>query len=364
MHDFAWFADKRFRVLHDTLHLRPRPAGTSAPIDVWAFYPPWEATLWKEATAYLKRATRFYSQRIGDYPYPQVTGVQSALSAGGGMEYPMITVIGQTYSARELDDLLAHEVGHNWFYGVLGSNERDHPWLDEGLNSYYEGRYSRQFYPTLEGGGALIGGRLIDYNYVGTARAARLGRDRPPTTPVGEVSPNNYVLNAYSKPALLLERVATAVGADRLDTAFQRYYRARKFSHPAPGDFYREMATIGQADYLRDGLETTDRGDFNAWLQRPDRLERFRLRLATGSEQNARLFYLPLAGFNVNDGFLAGLALHNRSLEPRRFEYIVAPMYGFGSKELAGFVGARYRLTRPADWLQRIEVSGGGAAVQ
>jgi hypothetical protein len=72
--------------------------------------------------------------------------VQSALSAGAGMEYPMITVIGLSGNAKSLDRVITHEVGHNWFYGVLGSNERMHAWMDEGLNSYYENRYMATYW--------------------------------------------------------------------------------------------------------------------------------------------------------------------------------------------------------------------------
>ncbi len=52
--------------------------------------------------------------------------------------------------AKALDDVITHEVGHNWFYGILASNERDHPFLDEGLNSYYEMRYMKQYYGSSE----------------------------------------------------------------------------------------------------------------------------------------------------------------------------------------------------------------------
>jgi len=70
--------------------------------------------------------------------------VQGPESFGGGMEYPGITVISPMSSAKELDKVIAHEVGHNWFYGILASNERMHPWMDEGINSFYENRYSLQ----------------------------------------------------------------------------------------------------------------------------------------------------------------------------------------------------------------------------
>ena len=59
------------------------------------------------------------------------------MSAGGGMEYPNITVISTSFSEDLLEFVIMHEVGHNWFYGILGNNEREFTWMDEGLNEYY-----------------------------------------------------------------------------------------------------------------------------------------------------------------------------------------------------------------------------------
>ena len=84
VHDFAWFADKRFHVLHDSVAV----AGRAQPVQVWSFFTDEQAHLWQNSLEYLKRSTAFYSEHIGAYQYPQVTAVQSALSAGGGMEYP------------------------------------------------------------------------------------------------------------------------------------------------------------------------------------------------------------------------------------------------------------------------------------
>ncbi len=60
----------------------------------------------------------------------------------GGMEYPTITSITPVSSSADLEKLIGHEVGHNWFYGVLASNERDNPWMDEGINTYYDNRFN------------------------------------------------------------------------------------------------------------------------------------------------------------------------------------------------------------------------------
>ena len=67
--------------------------------------------------------------------------MQGALNAGGGMEYPNVTVIGKEESEHSLESVIVHEVGHNWFYGIFGTNERLNPWMDEGINTYYENRY-------------------------------------------------------------------------------------------------------------------------------------------------------------------------------------------------------------------------------
>ncbi|MBB4079737.1 hypothetical protein GGR28_002362 [Lewinella aquimaris] len=361
VHDFAWFADKRFAVLHDTLHLRPRP---NKAIDVWSFFTETEAALWKNSLTYTKRATRFFSERLGTYPYPQVTAVQSALSAGAGMEYPMITVIGMSGSSYALDEVLAHEIGHNWFYGVLGSNERRHAWMDEGLNSYYERRYTREYYPERSGRFQLLPGRETDINALGYRYTARLGKDQAPDTPSDSLSQVNYWIAAYGKPTLVLEELEGQIGQAKVDAAFRRYYTTWKFRHPGPEDFFAVMESeTGQGDYFRDALTTTGRGSFNAGAQRRPEgdtnwLPSIGLVTAQEREQPA-LFVTPLAGFNANDGAMLGLALHNRTLEPRRFEFLLAPLYGFGSKELAGFAGGRYRVTRPLSWLQRVTIGAG-----
>ena len=357
VHDFAWFADKRFAVLHDTLSL----SSQSAPTDVWAFFTETEAALWQDATDYLKRAVRYYSDRLGDYPYPQVTGVQSALSAGAGMEYPMITVIGRSYTPYGLDEVLAHEVGHNWFQGMLGSNERDHAWLDEGLNSYYEGRYTRAYYPGRSGRTQVIPGREVDTDALATRLLARLGRDQAPDTPSDSLGRWNYWTGAYSKPERILRAVEEQRDTTALDAAFRNYFTTWQYRHPGPEDFYAALGPDG--DYVRAALETTTDGTFNQQLLRRQpgagpQVPRLRL-ITDGEGERPLLFVSPLLGFNENDGVLAGLALHNRTLEPRRVEFLLAPLFGFSSKTLAGFAGARYRLTRPLPGFQRVEVSGG-----
>ncbi|MBK6930578.1 MAG: M1 family metallopeptidase [Saprospirales bacterium] len=182
VHDFAWFADKRFFVLKDTARL-----ASGAAVDCWAMFTAEDFDLWRKGAFYVRRAVEFYSQNVGAYPWPQATAVHSALSAGGGMEYPMITVIGNSGNAKGLDEVITHEVGHNWFYGILASNERGHAWMDEGLNSYYEHRYMLQYYGSggssdfCPAGPSIPCGPALGEN--GCVLLAREGADTPPDTP-------------------------------------------------------------------------------------------------------------------------------------------------------------------------------------
>lgn len=255
VHDFAWFADKRFYVQKSAVTL-----ASGRTVDTWVLFTDFERKLWKDAIGYVNRAVEFYSELVSEYPYPQATAVQSALSAGGGMEYPMITVIGPSGTAKALDIVITHEVGHNWFYGILGSNERDHAWLDEGLNSYYEKRYTRQYYggnlyndllPEVLQGNSEMG--LTELAYLFQARR-RL--DQAPATTADDFARINYFLGAYEKPAIALRYLEQYIGAERFDAAMQAYYQQWQFKHPQPADFQQVLETETQQDlgWLFDGL--------------------------------------------------------------------------------------------------------------
>ncbi len=108
VHDFAWFADKRFHVLKSEVEL----PDSKRKVTTWAMFPNKNADLWQKSLEYIGDAVYFYSDKYGEYPYNHCTAVHSSLSAGGGMEYPNITVIGNSGSPRALEMVIMHEVGH------------------------------------------------------------------------------------------------------------------------------------------------------------------------------------------------------------------------------------------------------------
>lgn len=243
VHDFAWFADKRYHVLKGEVEL----PHSKRKVSTWAMFTNNEANLWKKSIEYLNDAVYYYSLWNGDYPYNHATAVDGALSAGGGMEYPNITVIGESRTPFLLEMVIMHEVGHNWFYGILGSNEREHPWLDEGINSFNESRYIRTKYP-----GALILGLPPDKKifetfdlvrckakyqyYLGYLYSARMGLDQPIELPSEEFSEINYGTIVYYKTALVFDYLMAYLEEETFDKAMQKYFETWKFKHPYPED--------------------------------------------------------------------------------------------------------------------------------
>ena len=196
VHDFAWFTDKRYMVLKGEVTL----PHSKRKVDTWALFTPKNADLWSKSIEYLNDGTYYYSLWNGDYPYNHVTAVDGTISAGGGMEYPNITVIGNSSSAIELEIVIVHEVGHNWFYGILGSNEREHGWMDEGLNTLNEMRYFQTKYPDNQIFTDMFRGDLFnleklshhDMGDYSCHMVSKMGEDQPIETHSADFKSINY----------------------------------------------------------------------------------------------------------------------------------------------------------------------------
>ena len=238
VHDFAWFADKRFAVRRKEINL------DGMDIECWSFHTDIDQRLWERAPDYLARSLEFYHKNVGPYPYDQVCAVQAPLSRGTGMEYPMITLIGKEESAFTLDRVIAHEVGHNWFYGMLASNERKFAWMDEGMNSYYEFQYLLRYYNTL-GDNALP--RFVrDSSIYADPQLYmqflhRCGRLQNPQSDANDLNSDNYFFGAYYKPALVLWMLKEWVGEAAFNDAMRDYFDKWQFRHPGPADFRKSL---------------------------------------------------------------------------------------------------------------------------
>jgi hypothetical protein len=274
VHDFAWFADKSFRVLKGEVIL-PQSGRT---VTTWAMYTENSADFWKpHSLEYLHDGILKYSQWNGDYPYNQVTAVDGTISAGGGMEYPNVTVIGNVSTKEELEVVIVHEVGHNWFYGILGSNERDFGWMDEGLNTLNEMRFVAEKYPEntrlSDADGAL--GFAKKLGFVGLSHKdegdvlyrcmASFGVDQPIHTHSADFSQANYGGVMYQKTGLVFHYLKAYLGDSLFDLCMHTYFDRWKFRHPQPEDFRVVMEEVSKQNlgWLFDDLiETRKVADF------------------------------------------------------------------------------------------------------
>lgn len=246
VHDFAWFADKNFIIQYDTLSIAGKP------VDVFAYYQPDGNKQWRNSTAYIKDAVIHYSNWIGDYPYPTVAAVEGPKNqSSGGMEYPMITLItSPDATAESLDAVITHEVGHNWFYGILGSNERKHPWMDEGLDTYFEFLYEAKKYRANSVFGneipaalkALSVNEFLENIYFALNT---LPMEKPVNT--GSTTFSNeeeYAMVAYLKTATWMHLLRSSLGEATFMKAIQAYYDDWKFKHPTPEDLQRSFEKV------------------------------------------------------------------------------------------------------------------------
>lgn len=256
VHDFAWFADKRFYVLRGEYNL-PK---SDRNVTLWAMFTKENSRYWAKSIQYIHDACKYYSKWNGEYPYNQITAVDGTISAGGGMEYPTITVIGSVGSDISLETVIMHEVGHNWFYGILGSNERLHPWMDEGLNSFNELRYIETKYPELSLANSMIPGTGVNSKFglndfkqrsqylFSYLLNARRNFDQPIEGKAEEFTATNYGGIVYSKTAIAFDYLRFYLGEKTFDRCMQAYYEKWKFKHPEPEDLQEVFQETAKED--------------------------------------------------------------------------------------------------------------------
>ncbi|MET0462484.1 MAG: M1 family metallopeptidase [Chitinophagaceae bacterium] len=334
IHDFAWFADKRFIVDMDTCRL---PSGKL--VDVAAYYLPEEKHQWQHSLRYAKDAVRNRSSWIGEYPYKNITVVQGPKGYGAGMEYPTITLIPPAENEIALDKVIEHEIGHNWFYGILASNERQYPWMDEGLNSYYENRHSQLKYPSGDAKFGRTSYHSKDMAMLLVNSVIAIKKDQPVNTPSDSLSELNYGLIAYLKTAEWLSYLEKKYGRDRLDKAIQAYYEQWKFKHPQPEDLQESISTsMGVApdslfSYLgKTGpLPGSEPGGTRFVLAGTRSIATY-----ISSPVSNLISIGPAIGMNKYDNFAPGLFITNYKLPASPLQFFIAPMYSTGTKKLAG----------------------------
>ena len=225
--DIAWAASKAF--IWDAAEVN-LPSGRKC--IAMATYPAESAgnDSWGRATEYLKYSIEIYSKKYFEYPWNSATTVSGVAL---GMEYPGIVFCLDNLKKGNLWGDVTHEIGHNWFPMIVGSNERKYMWQDEGFNTFIN-EYSTKMFNHGEYDDTTA---RPAHNLVGF-----LKRLNDPLMVAPEAMGLNDYGQYYVKTSAGLDMLRTVVlGPDRFDYAFNEYVKHWAFKHPLPYDFFRAM---------------------------------------------------------------------------------------------------------------------------
>jgi len=200
------------------------------------------ATSWVDAASYAQHAVAFLSEYL-DYPYPwsHMTAVEGQNIIGGGMEYPMMTLIGayEGMPSSVLYGTIAHEFGHMWFPMIVNSDEIRWAWMDEGTTVFNTAQASGDFYPDTDPEFDEI------RQYVGAANA---GYDATMMRWTDWEYPTAWGVAAYPKPAAAMLALREIMKEAAFLEAFRGYVDTWAFKHPKPEDFFNWFETAAGRD--------------------------------------------------------------------------------------------------------------------
>lgn len=228
VHDFAWTADPTYRISEVTWN----------GIQCVAIAQAHNAKNWTKTAQYLSEVIAFYSRNYGMYAYPKIV----VADAADGMEYPMLTLCGGSYPSHRA--LIAHEVAHNWFMGMVGSNETYRAALDEGFTQFLTAEALKELkvepFPEYS---RAIGPYLDD---------AIDGEDERLNTHSNEfheaVGHGGGYGNVYYKTATMLYNLRYFLGDSIFSIAMKNYVEQWKFKHPYIEDFRNSVIQSAQID--------------------------------------------------------------------------------------------------------------------
>jgi hypothetical protein len=241
--DVAWSASPVF--VWDAARIN-LPEGKKAL--AMSVYPPESvgAEAWDKSTEYVKDTVEHFSKQWYPYPWPAAINVAGFST---GMEYPGIVFDGIPDKGAFLFWVTAHEIGHDWFPMIVGSNERRHAFMDEGFNTFIDidesATYANGKYGPKRDSEYSAGGEPPDMILkVLDNPAAPTLMARADAYPFQLGHPVSYFKGAYGL-VLLREQI---LGPERFDWAFRKYIRDWAYKHPSPSDFFREMESEGGED--------------------------------------------------------------------------------------------------------------------
>jgi len=242
VHDFAWTVDPRFRVIERAID------GTTVRLLIQPNHSSQVDRHFEAAATALRR----YADWIGAYPYRQLTIVDPGPGAGraGGMEYPMLITAGTTWwmpsRLRFPERVVVHEFGHQYWYGMVASNEFEEAWLDEGVNTYVEGRIMDASYGAASWAD-VFGLRIGSTVEQRLAYLTATQHDPMVRRAWQFLDRRSYTAISYAKTALVFDTLDGLLGGEPVRDALRAYFAQWRFRHPTGDDLLPAIsAAVGQ----------------------------------------------------------------------------------------------------------------------
>jgi Peptidase family M1 domain len=248
VHDFAWTADPNFKIVDDEFN------GSVGQVRIRLLTYDSHKSSWQPYIRSAKESMKRFDEWYGPYPYAQLTVVDPPHGAGeaGGMEYPTFITGDSAWwipkGVHLIDLVTEHEFGHQYWYGMVATNEFENGWLDEGINSYTEVKVMDSMYgqnaSVINWLGAQMGNRELQrLGYLGVADTDPLSR--PSYT---DMSIGTYSGVTYGKTATMLVSLEAIVGEQTLRNALHAYFMKYRFTHPTQEDFMRTVNEVAGRD--------------------------------------------------------------------------------------------------------------------
>jgi hypothetical protein len=266
VHDFAWVASPDY--------VKDQAEWNGVTVTALVLRKHWKGQ-WKDLLDFSLDALKFYSVQIGMYPYSHLTVAEAYSYPAGGMEYPMLSMIDPGAASpwtHLLEYVTAHEIGHNWWYGVVANDELNEPWLDEGFNEYYTVKYAEWKYPDGELydlPGILAPLVRVPYrtnHEIGFLHLVASGLDTVIAQPACNFRDyQDYGVVVYGKGSHVLDMLSYVIGDSVFEEVMRTYYSQYCFKHPIIADFTKvaERVSGHELDWFFDQwLRTTKTCDY------------------------------------------------------------------------------------------------------
>ncbi len=202
-----------------------------------------EAPLWEDVTEYQQHAITFLSDMTGlPYPWPHMTAIEGSGIIGGGMEYPMMTIMGDynDRGAEALYSVTAHELAHMWIPLIVSTDERRYSWLDEGNTVFSTAEAVMDFLPER---------RPHNQSRNAYTRAARSGNEGPMMRRSDyHYSTQQFIIASYRKPSAVLVALQKVLGEDMFWKAYREFISEWAFRQAYPWDFFRTFERVSGKD--------------------------------------------------------------------------------------------------------------------